>query len=152
MASAERSVHGGRSMARSREGSRHGPSDRSFRGLASAALAAVRLERSAHGGRSGGASREGSRHGPGGSVRGGREGSTHGGDRASFKGMTLAALASMRTERSVHGGQRSGSASREASRHNGAAQLPRSASAAKLADLSRAGSAVLDGAGVSACV
>ncbi len=41
------------------------------------------------------------------SVHGGREGSRHGTDRAGLKGMTLAALAMVRTERSVHGGDHS---------------------------------------------
>ncbi|KAL4423095.1 hypothetical protein ABPG77_004778 [Micractinium sp. CCAP 211/92] len=41
------------------------------------------------------------------SVHGGREGSRHGTDRAGLKGMTLAALATVRTERSVHGGDHS---------------------------------------------
>lgn len=161
-------MHGGR------EGSRHGSDrDRSFRGLASAALAAVRLDRSVRAGdassRGMGHSRESSRHGgsafaggsrhgdsafangsmrggsafAGGSARGYREGSTHGGDRSSLKGLTLAALAAVRLERSVHGGDRNGGASGEGSRR-GPGGLHASASAARLTDLGRAGSTQLD--------
>lgn len=83
-------------------------------------------ERSVHGGSQygGGSVRGGSLYG-GGSVRGGSafaggglDRSTHGGER-SFRGMTLAAMAAVRLERSVRGGS-AFAASREGSKRAGA--------------------------------
>ena len=98
LAAAERSVHGGH------EGSRHG-GDRSFGGLASAALAAVRLDRSVHGGdRSVRGADRSSRGGDRSSRASRAEGSRHGSDLNSYKGMTLAAMSAARQDRSAHGG------------------------------------------------
>ncbi|KAL4458324.1 hypothetical protein ABPG75_013189 [Micractinium tetrahymenae] len=104
--------------------------------------AAVFRDRSVRGGRALAAAER--------SVHGGREGSMHGRDRASLKGMTLAALAAVRTERSVHGGDRStwgvdrsarggvGSSTRGGERSARGGLLPSFS-------LSRAGSAQLEG-------
>lgn len=148
-AAAERSVHGGRGG----EGSRHG-ADRSFRGMAAAALAAVRLERSVHGGR--GASQAASRAA---SQAASREGTQHGGVASPFAQSAAAAswldpgASSMRRtgsakqlaggERSARGGSARGGADRsarggEGSRHGGSAGMRRVGSAMLL---ERAGSA-----------
>lgn len=115
-AAAERSVHGGR------EGSRHGSGDRSFRGIASAALAAVRLDRSAHGGRA--ASRPAS-----------REGTSHGGS-AMLSPFAQSAAAASWLDRSAHGGAEG---LRRASSNRGADRSARGGSTRGGADRSARG-------------
>lgn len=104
-------------------------------------LPAVLLDRSVRGGRAMAAAER--------SVHGGREGSRHGRERVSLKGMTLAALAAVRTERSVHGGDRSTRGGERSARGGAGGSMrggERSARGGLLPSLSlsRAGSAQLD--------